>query len=36
MPTKNKNKTKKADVRKVNLIMAIHFLKIANIVNKRY
>lgn len=33
---KNQNKAKKANVRKVNLIMAIHFLKIANTVNKRY
>lgn len=38
MSTKNKSKieAQKANARKVKLIMAIHFLKIANIVNKRY
>lgn len=38
MSTKSKNKIKaqKANARKVKLIMAIHFLKIANTVNKRY
>lgn len=36
MSNKTKAQAQKANARKVKLIMAIHFLKIANTVNKRY